>query len=536
MNGSAQKEALRRVPVNFDEQMYPSSPSVLSPETFKCRALAMWPARTIVPVIFIPGIMGSNLRTIVGKNNAWRPPNSLKEKLTEVDMRKSQKPAARQTQLSAADVEVFDDPAGMVLPKGYLALNPDEAILHALEDQLNYPYQDIEYYRPTPGDKWKEIMQTSGKGWQPHTSFKPLAEAEFRARLGKTYFAVHACGYNWLESNEESAKRVIMRIREIEARLKDHKYFKYAGKVILVTHSMGGLVGRRVAKELGDKILGVVHGVQPVLGAPVVYRRFKAGTESDGWFDIVGKLTAKVMGWSAADVTCVLANSPGALELLPTKGYPKEWLHFTDGEKTVKLPRADPYSEIYATSNEKCWWGMVDPKLIDPAGEFKKKDADADPMRDGFLRNLKTAEIFHDNLGLACHPNTYAYYGDDAAQHSFHEVIWRTVQDITPFNDADILSAERTKASLLGATAAKIKGQDIHFTLDNKYQAGDGTVPTPSGAGAAKLEGVKQVFKLEGFEHGSSYKNQTAVDTVLYSIAKIAQALPLEEDVSCEVS
>lgn len=546
-----QQEALRRVPVHFDKQMYPRSPSALSPESFECRALAVWPARTIVPVIFIPGIMGSNLRAKKNGKTAWRPPNAVKEKVTEVKFRKGQEPADRQTQLTAADVEVFDDPAGMVLPRDYLALNPEEAqrrhwgevhagsyagILQGLEEMLNYPYQDIEYQRPTPSDKWKKIMKADGKDWQALPDFSALLDSEFRSHFGKVYFAVHACGYNWLESNEEAAQRVIKRIEEIEARLKDHKYFKYSGKVILVTHSMGGLVGRRVAQDLKDKLLGVVHGVQPVLGAPVVYRRFKAGTESNGWFDIIGKLTALVLGWDAADVTCVLANAPGALELLPTKNYPKGWLHFTDGEKTVKLPKDDPYSEIYAKSSDECWWGMVDPKLIDPAGEIKKRDIDADPMRDGFLRNLNAARTFHDTIKLTCHPNTYAHYGDDSGQHSFHEVIWRTTQDITRFSDIDILSAKRAKANLLGATSAEIKDQEIRFTLDGKYQPGDGTVPTPSGAGAAKLDGIKQVFKLEGFEHGMSYENKTVVDTVLYSIAKIAQDLLLEEDASCKAS
>lgn len=543
-----QQEAVRRVPVHFDEQMYPSSPSVLSPDNFKCRALAVWPARTIVPVIFIPGIMGSNLRSIKDQKLAWHPPNGISEKFKEVRIRRNQTPTNRQTQLTAADVEVYDDPAGMKLPRDYLALNPDEALrrhwgevhadsylglLQGLEETLNYPYQDVGYQHPTPNAKWKGIMQADGKQWKPTKKFSAVADSEFRSRFGKVYFAVHACGYNWLESNEESAKRVIARVKEIEDRLKDHKYFKYSGKVILVTHSMGGLVGRRVAKEIKDKILGVVHGVQPVLGAPVVYRRFKAGTESNGWFDIVGKLTALVLGWDAADVTCVLANAPGALELLPTKHYPKGWLHITDGDKTVRLPKSNPYSEVYSKSSEECWWGMVDPDLIDPAG--KVGNSPSMPIHDHFKKNLEVAEGFHENLKLSCHPNTYAHYGDDDNQYSFHEIIWRTTQDITSFSDIDILSAKRAKFSLLGATSAEINGQRIHFDLDGKYQPGDGTVPTPSGAGAAELENIKQVFKLEGFDHGLSYKNKTAVDTVLYSIAKIAQDLPPEES-SCTAS
>ncbi|WP_241575579.1 GPI inositol-deacylase, partial [Rosenbergiella nectarea] len=53
-------------------------------------------------------------------------------------------------------------------------------------------------------------------------------------------------------------------------------------KVILVTHSMGGLVARHYSEILdgnnGDKkILGIVHGVMPNLGSPMAYKRMKTG-------------------------------------------------------------------------------------------------------------------------------------------------------------------------------------------------------------------------------------------------------------------
>jgi triacylglycerol esterase/lipase EstA (alpha/beta hydrolase family) len=53
-------------------------------------------------------------------------------------------------------------------------------------------------------------------------------------------------------------------------------------KVILVTHSMGGLVARYYSElldgDFGQKnILGIVHGVMPDRGAPMAYKRMKAG-------------------------------------------------------------------------------------------------------------------------------------------------------------------------------------------------------------------------------------------------------------------
>ena len=57
-----------------------------------------------------------------------------------------------------------------------------------------------------------------------------------------------------------------------------------------------------------------------------LYRRFRAGTEVSGSFNVEGALVAEIMGWSAADIVCVMGNSPGPLELLPTKTFRRDGL------------------------------------------------------------------------------------------------------------------------------------------------------------------------------------------------------------------
>lgn len=63
------------------------------------------------------------------------------------------------------------------------------------------------------------------------------------------YFPVHVMGYNWLQSNEDSAK-ALKKLVEITL----PNYYKKRGqtcdKVILVTHSMGGLVARCYTQAL----------------------------------------------------------------------------------------------------------------------------------------------------------------------------------------------------------------------------------------------------------------------------------------------
>lgn len=541
-------EIERRVRVMFDDQMYPQSVSSLSPERCKIRALAVWPARALVPVIFIPGIMGSNLKNTKQDKPAWVPPNGFSEGWKELKARKKQEPDKRQEQLTADECDVLEVNEAVQIPDNYHGLDQKEAIrrhwgevhadsyleiLKTLEQQLNYPYTDILYKctPPKPDIPWRYAMSPRKQKWAPKSA---LSEAEFKGRMGEIYFPVYACGYNWLKSNEESAKRVVARVEEIEARIKDNCYYSYSGQVILVTHSMGGLVGRRAAQLLGKKVLGVVHGVQPVTGAPAVYRRFKAGTETDGFFDLAGAGAAVVLGWDAADVTCVLGNSPGPMELLPTKDYGAGWLQITDGDKTISLPEKDPYTEIYEVSAEDKWWGMVDPGLLDPAG--KLKNIPKITPRDYFLKQLGKAQSFHDALGLYCHPHTYAYYGDDTGQPSLAKVVWRTTQDLTYVQNEDLLNAKRSQADLTGRTEVEIGGRRIGFSPDGKSDPGDGTVPTPSGEAAKRLEGIRDVFRLEGFDHQHSYLDEIAQHTVLYAIGKIAQDIKLKEDGTCEPS
>ncbi len=72
-------------------------------------------------------------------------------------------------------------------------------------------------------------------------------------------FPVHAVGYNWLQSNMDSAQALADRIEKI---IGDYKASgRKCEKVIPVTHSMGGLVARYYSElldgEFGQKkILG----------------------------------------------------------------------------------------------------------------------------------------------------------------------------------------------------------------------------------------------------------------------------------------
>lgn len=577
MNTLLHRQATRRVPLGFDDKGEPTFKTVCSPVGFSPRAHGVLPPRHVIPIIFVPGIMGTNLRMTREADpkqlSAWTPPNGIFAGLDEVRRRRKQTPDQRQLQLAPARTEV-DDRGQIALPDSLYTLTEKEArrrgwgevhhdsyggALAELERALNDQYEEP----GRPGSKklpvWT-IAQTLKKQpparpraeggpqpadeavedpidvlgiWNPiKGDIAALTDAEF-ARLDDFYYPVWACGYNWLESNEASADRLLRRIDEALAWYEATRYFIPQGKVIVVTHSMGGLVARRAAQKAADKILGVVHGVQPVGGAPVVYRRFRAGTETGGFFDIAGAAVATIIGWDAADITCVMANAPGPLELLPTKHYPPGWLtisHEVDGkqETLATLPQADPYEEIYAKRVQDVWWGMIDETLIDPAGLAQKNNKT--PI--GFYQDsLDAAKAFHDTVGLYSHPNTYAHYGSDRRQIAFGGIHWVTSDTVPEALRTSLLALPARSWTRLGKTQVLAGDRTVTFKTANRRKpesdaatdAGDGTVPSPSGAVIGKSDGAAHVFCMKGFDHQGSYSHPDVLDNVMYCLAKIIQ-------------
>lgn len=291
-------QATRRLVMRFDKNGNPVFDSVLSPESFAPRALCILPKRHVIPVIFVPGIMGSNLRATAKHNkkqsSVWRPPNGVCTGLGEWLSRLFQLSSQRQRALTPSHCEV-DRRGKIKLSESTYTLDKDEArrrgwgelhwdsygeILLALEKALNDQYESspdglpsrlmpvwelartLKYPEgqkdkdgnPLPTDALKRWNKVAG-GDCP-----PLTDDEI-ARLDDYYYPVWACGYNWLESNAESAKRLVQRIQDV---LQHYNHpdcqFIPEGRVILVTHSMGGLVARAAATLAEKDILGIVHG------------------------------------------------------------------------------------------------------------------------------------------------------------------------------------------------------------------------------------------------------------------------------------
>jgi hypothetical protein len=349
--------------------------------------------------------------------------------------------------------------------------------------------------------------------------------------LGKIFeFPVYACGYNWTDDNANSGARLAARIQEIIQEAK--QVTGLCQMVILITHSMGGLVARWASEQAGaqSSILGVVHGVQPATGAAAAYWRIKAGFEGLG-------PTSRVLGHSAREVTPILGNIPGGLELLPNKLHranngSSSWLTITGYGPTVSKPESgDPYSDIYRRpavvrpkkdekASTNAYWGLVDPDLLDPH-KTKAKSSNLPPPSgldalnndavgakvpwDQYLTVLSSAEAFHDALQNHAHDQTYCFRG---VGHSTADLIELACE--TSWFDMDTYPNRGFRGFFTDKN-----GKSWKAVLQDPAGVGDGTVPENSAAGTTLAPQGKSVpgqpnpadFKID---HQPAYEDSAA--------------------------
>jgi hypothetical protein len=552
----------------------------------KPQCARMLPKR-VLPIIFLPGIMGSNLRMSAERqkelkrkdNIAWRP-----DSLGRKNIRENAQNSARERQLRLdplqTTVDIYD-PSGPSdvsgdgrhgkveltetfrsplltddLPKTNTSLTAAQKarargwgevffgsygnLLQHLETRLNNTFLEGKLR-----EEWRDVVSVNPRLWNPDSKLpqKALMEDELRQVATGCWFAVYAFGYNWLQSNGDSAKIIAKRITKV---INDFNMSGYeCNQVIIVTHSMGGLVGRALVHpqygNLQDKVLGIVHGVMPAIGAPVAYKRMKAGFEDPGMVSVrpsvlKASIGAKVAGNYGDEVTAVLANAPGGLELLPTGAYGNGWLRVRhNGLDLEAWPKqGNPYNEIYKVRGK--WYALFRENWINPSGLLPEHGGGT------FERTceyLDKAEVFHKNIAGTFHPNSYAHYGADPAQQSFGEVVWEinNCTDPAGWQNWPILGDTRqgrlelvhwdpfspNNKALRPFSDTDEVPDPIYASILPPSAPGDQTVPIGSADYQLHSGKFKAVFRQTGYEHQSSYQDPRAIASTLYSIVRIAQ-------------
>jgi pimeloyl-ACP methyl ester carboxylesterase len=533
--------------------------TVLTPTALKTRGMFTLPSPKVVPVIVVPGIMGSNLRAANDRarpangvlkrgEQAWRPPNGPSEGIMAVYTWKSRDPVTRQKVLDSETLEV-DDSGEINLPLEARNYGTTEGevrdrhwgevhwdsygnLLYGLEVWLNHTFET------DPLDNarvvcrhWKQVMDYDAAQWGVR-AIEKLTEKELEKHAGY-YYPVYACGYNWLESCEESAKRLARRIESTIAFW--NKGGRECKQVILVTHSMGGLVARACAKQIPNRILGVIHGVMPALGAPACYRRIACGTESwspsnGAGANVDAGFVADILGSRPELTMPVMATAAGPLQLLPNHLYPRPWLHVCLLSRVTNkdvprdlahLPTGNPY-DLYRDTHS--WYRLIDPQLVDPAGKYKGVLGVQDRIR----KTIQSAEHFHrEVLDTYYHPNTYAFYGADPAHMSFGSVRWvaRDPGAGAVFTEANLRGAALTGYRQTVGRRVKVEGKTaLDFVPARQDTRGDGTVPAQSGAGPRGK--VKQLFEIRGLDHQETFNNEAVLLLTQHLVAKLVQELP----------
>ncbi|MEX0140018.1 hypothetical protein MRBLMS1_000789 [Massilia sp. LMS1-1-1.1] len=568
------------------------------------------PPGKVIPVIFLPGVMGSNLRMSKlrqeelrrSDNRAWRPDDMMgaggkTAVLTGNGLGgwfKDASPRQRQLVFDSTETEVeyyhytesnsrFDpdgaetkaaDARHQNVPDSFTPIPPLMGTNRVATTTSPNQGKACSYQSPAQIARWRgwsEVLfagaygtmlraaelhlnnmisdgkphpvwrQTNGLGTlllQDPTNFgassgKAITVSDLK-KISPCWYPVHAMGYNFIKSNGVSAVTIAERLRGLVKGYQE-RGFK-CNEVIIVTHSMGGLLARALihpsyGKMLDDKdvkILGIYHNVMPTIGAAGAYKRMRFGfQEREG---SLAEIEASVLGINGMHATAILANAPAPLEMMPGAAYGQNWLKIVDAQDKIlwSWPRdkATALESIYLQPAN-AWWRLINPNWVNPADLPYEKGGGIERT----MERIKYASKFLSSIEKKFHPNTYASYCDSRNFLSYGDVVFKLIDGLysgsnDPWNKFEPLPE---KWKLLeddskGQLLVQAGGKKLKLKLQPASARGDGTVP--SDRSARHITGtlfVHGMTEANGYDHQNSYADTNVMASMLYSIVQIAK-------------
>ncbi len=548
------------------------------------------PKPIVIPIVFVPGIMGSRLRQTDNPDIiAWDPPTQNsggagdRSRATDLNIEVDDYPEKEIGRYWNEDIDYDGDTLteNEEIARDAFTYNEAKRSGIHLTDQL-YIWGNLNdkerrqlvigdsgdpfssnFLEVDPGDRehfegrisenlidekidrgWGGVAWTFYGGFLRWLDQHLLRELpHFPVGCTNINFEIWAHPYNWTDDNLNAAKGLKTLVQkahsEARAKYKDTPETKVI-KPIVITHSMGGLVGRACSKLAGGQELihTMIHGAMPTHGSPASYKRMRSGF----W-----GVQQVMMGWDDKEVCALMANSPGALQLLPNQFHKdvkgnSEWLKVTyrsEGD-ILSLPKnKDPYKEVYGKRTD--WWRLVNPSHIDP------EDKDDNESWKQYLSYLTLAKSFHKKLGeKGFHSPTNMFYcASDQGGLCWDKVEWKLENRYT-------LSRKEKQRAKVSMTDTKLPGidngsGDLKFDLredqsrlsDEKKvwakvaiqhatAAGDGTVHTGSGEYVPELELGLESSATEDvngdfdiYEHSEAFNSRLARAQVANWISEI---------------
>lgn len=542
----------------------------LQHKSLNAKAYCYMPPIKVVPIIFLPGIMGSNLKNKATGDSIWRirhtnsgmVMDALAWLFTSAERRREllnpntvvtdYNQNVENNNKEATYFAVSRHQRGWGGALGYSYTEPLERLQKELllwEDYYNKAKKEGKGSNNEAQQFFKEksiFSRILNKSLSDEDK-KPLLFSE-TCKYRNLLLPLHVFGYNWLQSNSRSAQDLSDYIDNVLNMYKPNinggfghglAFNKGEEKVILITHSMGGLVARYASELLEspckNKILGIIHGVMPDLGAPSTYKMIKIGDQT---FPM-----GLVVGGSANRLMSVLAQAPAALQLLPSAKYNhgRPWLRIEkgspDGKTDLLLPnKSEPFEEVYLRNN--IWWQMYEPDILDK-----------DPLL--IKENLKSYEKiimdstspFINKMDGNYHDNTYLFYGaffdanlPNDSRRSEETKTWKLQKKTSWFWVSDNSRYTTEYGDKREYTLIKSNNMWQH-TKSGKEEGGpgDGTVPLQSINLTANYKdilktniGHQKAYQFEPFEFDEDYNVKggisAAIKFTLRSLCRILES------------
>ncbi|MGP1510505.1 MAG: esterase/lipase family protein, partial [Treponema lecithinolyticum] len=315
----------------------------------------------IVPIMFLPGIMGTRLKNEDSGETIWDPDNKK--------------------------MMFFLSFKGLKIKQKLLGItNAPEAV------PITEPAKNLfGKSKPYTTEQLDRNYAAIASGF--YDRFLRALETKLNTEQSQIIYPVYVCAYDWRKDiNDIAAKDV----KNVYDKIKEEQE---TDEMIIITHSMGGLVAREFLRQnpqAAQKIKAVIHGVQPVQGAVQFYAYFKCGARHfSPWWDIPGTILGNILGASKKDFAALCSDIPGALELAPTvNSKEKQWLDWDEKlEQTydIRAQKQDIFSCYEDTSGI---LGFTD-KSFNPTVNKLITD------------NINLSKAFHKKLELYCHDRTY---------------------------------------------------------------------------------------------------------------------------------